>query len=434
MTTLRARVLTIAVAVLAATVGVLVVVTAALSYQRALTVMDEDLQRQLVHVLTEAADRPLAEVLAEEPPAARVATILLDAEGDVVLVSQGPEDVAMAVTGARLPTDIGARPVEVVLGDTTLRVVGQPLDTQSVVVAGEYDAIRTEALSWAALIGSVGLGCLILGAVVTSIALSRAVRPVHELAADTARTVPGDLAPVPVPAAPAEATQLATELNDLLARIRAEQAARNQFLATVSHEMRTPLTIARGHLEALVTYGARDADDLQHTTGIAVAEIGRASELLDAFLTLARSAQPDYVRCEPESLPDLAAELRLRIAGLGGDVEVLEPSAATVSLDRERIGQAVLNCVTNAQRHNVDPVRVQVGMDHGPQWLVIGIDDSGAGWPQNRDRLLQPFESTGSSGLGLAVVDAVARAHGGRVALTDSALGGARVEMWIPSV
>jgi two-component system osmolarity sensor histidine kinase EnvZ len=112
-------------------------------------------------------------------------------------------------------------------------------------------------------------------------------------------------------------------------------------------------------------------------------------------------------------------------------VTVGEPAAATVTLDRERLGQAALNCVMNALR---SAETVEVRLEHTPPWLEVIVDDDGAGWPAVRDELLQPFQSrAGSTGLGLAVVNAVATAHGGNVHLLDSPLGGARVRIRIPA-
>lgn len=429
MSTLRARVLTVAVVGLALTVGVLTISTAWLAYERSLRVLDEDLQRQLVHVLTEAASRPIQDVLAEEPPAGRVMTFLVT-DGQITRASAGPEDVSTAATGADL-TGAGVRPANVDSGDTTLRVVGQQISpTQSVVVAGEYDAVRAQAWQFAGLVAGIGALCLVAGGAGVAWALSRAVRPVRDLAEATAHLTAEELQPVPVPTGPREVASLAMELNGLLDRVRGEEARRHRFLATISHEMRTPLTVARGHLEALSLYGTRDEADAQATARIAVAEIARAGAMLDAFLSLQRSHEPGYVVITPVRLPDLAADLRVRLSAMPG-VAVDEPSAATVPLDAERVGQAVLNCVTNALRV---AELVQVRLDHTPQWLVITVDDDGPGWPAAREHLLLPFASeTGSSGLGLAVVDAVARAHGGSVQLLDSPLGGARVEMRLPT-
>lgn len=428
MRTLRGRVLVVATLGLAATIGLLTALTAVLAYQRSLQVLDEDLQRQLIHVLTEAADRPIETVLAEEPPASRVSTLLVLDSGDVTAVSRGPEDVATAAAAADLTAARTLEPTNLNGGDTTLRTVAQQIDDRRwVVVAGEYDAVRTQAWQFAALVATAGLGCLVAGAAGTAWALSRAVRPVHDLAADTGQISPDDLRPVRVPDGPQEVTDLAEEMNTLLQRVRDEDARRNRFLATLSHEMRTPLTVARSQLEALVLYGPDESRDAAAAAG---QEVVRVSSMLDAFLTLARSEEPGFIAPSAQFLPSLAGDLRVRLAGLPA-VTVDEPSAATVPLDRERIGQAVLNCVTNALR-TADQVRIS--FDHSPQALAILIDDDGAGWPPDRERLLMPFESeSGSSGLGLAVVAAVATAHGGQVELLDSPLGGARVRLTVPA-
>jgi two-component system, OmpR family, sensor kinase len=429
MNTLRARVLTVAVLGLAFTVALLTASTAWLAYQRSLDVLDDDLQRQLVHILTEAAQRPVHEVLAEEPPASRVATFLVS-DGRIVAASRGPQDVLTAADVADLSSVQGVTPVNIEAGDTTLRAVSQQItNSQTVVVAGEYDAVRAGAWRFAGLIAGVGLGCLVLGSLGTSWALNRAVRPVRDLASATSRVPAEQLRPVPVPDGPREVVEVAVELNGLLDRVRTEDARRNRFLATLSHEMRTPLTVARGQLEALALYGPGDDQDAQVTAGVAVEEIARASAMLDAFLSLARSQEPGFVVKQPTYLPDVAQDLRLRLSAMPVTVE--QPSAATVPLDSERVGQAVLNCVTNALR---SASVVQVGIDHSPTWLTITVDDDGDGWPADRNALLQPFTSgSGSSGLGLAVVDAITRAHAGEVELLDSPLGGARVSMRFPA-
>lgn len=431
MTSLRSRVLTVAAVGLAVTVGLLTAAAAWLAYDRSLQVLDEDLQRQLVHILSEASTRPIDEVLAVEAPAARVSTLLVDDTGRILARSRGPEDVDTAIDLADLQAVQGAQPTQVAAGDTTLRAIAQPISpTYRVVVAGEYDAVRAQAWRAAGLVAVIGGTCLLLGLLGTSLALSREVRPVRQLAQDTATVLPEDLTPVAVPNRPRELADLATEINELLTRVRDEDGRRRQFLATLSHEMRTPLAVARGHLEALALYGSRDEQDARQTAAAAVAEIGRAAAMLDAFLTLARAQEPGQIAPVPEFLPDLVTDLRLRLSAFP-QVVVGEVSAATVPLDRERIGQAVLNCVANALR---DAATVRVDLKHTPAWLLILIDDDGPGWPADRDRLLEPFVSgADSTGLGLAVVAAVAAAHGGDVALLDSPLGGARVRIRVPS-
>lgn len=430
MSTLRSRVLAVAVLGLALTIGLLTAVTAWLSYQRSLSVLDEDLQRQLVHILTEASDRPATKVIAEEPPASRVTTFLVSNTGEILAASRGTEDVMTAAPETDLSGARGLAPTNLAGGDTTLRAVAQQVAPDRwIVVAGEYDAVRAQAWQFAGLVAGVGAACLVAGAAITGIALSRAVRPVRDLAEATARITPDDLQPVTIPEGPSEVVDLATELNTLLARVRDEDTRRNRFLATVSHEMRTPLTVARSQLEALSLYGPTDSEDAQNTARIATAEVIRASSLLDAFLTLARSQEPGYIARQPEFLPDLIADLRMRLSAMP-DVTVHEGPPATVVLDRERINQAILNCVTNARRTAGE---VEIRFTLTPDMLSITVDDDGEGWPDEPHHLLLPFVSgTDSSGLGLAVVNAVTTAHGGDVDLLDSPLGGAQVRIEIP--
>ena len=430
MSTLRGRVLTVAVLGLALTVGLLTAVTAWLSYERSLQVLDEDLQRQLVHILTESSERPPQQVIDEEPPATRVTTFLVSSNGEILAASRGTEDVSSAAKVADLSQARGVAPVNIAADDTTLRAVTLQVGANTwIVVAGEYDAVRAQAWQFAGLVAGVGAACLMVGAALTAVALSRAVHPVQELAHATAGIAPEDLRPVSVPPGPREVVELATELNTLLERVRDEDSRRNRFLATLSHEMRTPLTVARTQLEAMSLYGAADDDDVQRTAGTATAEIVRASSMLDAFLTLARSQEPGYVARAALLLPDVVADLRMRLSGMP-DVTVHDAPAVTVVLDQQRIGQAILNCVANARR---TATHVEVRLDPTAEGLSITVDDDGAGWPENRQRLLLPYASdNGSSGLGLAVVEAVSAAHGGRVELLDSPLGGAQVRIRIP--
>jgi signal transduction histidine kinase len=207
-------------------------------------------------------------------------------------------------------------------------------------------------------------------------------------------------------------------LNTLLARIEQTVDRERSFLAHASHELRTPLALLRTELE-LALRRPREAAELREAIESVASEVDRLERLVDDLLLLAQSGEGSLeVRPETMAASDLLGAVAARFApALEEDGRRLDvqPSDLPLRGDRRLLHRAVTNLVANAWEHGAGTVRLGVRPRGSEVEVVVG--DSGAGIdPQLRSRLTQRFvRGPGSSGagLGVAIVAAIAQAHGG---------------------
>lgn len=442
---LRSTVIAASVGVLVLTTVALIAISSAVLFTNYRGLLKQDLVRQSQHILEESGftggdEESLMRLIEQEPFSTRFVTLIVDPGGSVIAESSGPSDIESALAEdlnsltSFTPTE---KPVEVTTGDSRLMVFGSDIPNASgfrVLVVGSTDSIQEEALAISALLAIAGSVGIVAGSALLVVLLGRAVRPIREVAAATGAIDADATARISVPMGPTEATSIAHEVNELLGRVEHDQLERKQLLATISHEMRTPLAIAQGQLEALERYGTDD-EEVRNAAGAARQEIRRVTALVDSALTLARAAAPGFVALRHVSLSDVAEDLALRLSALDAHVVVHAPPRADVTLDPERIAQAILNLVINSVTHNPDGVRVDVHWQVDVQTVDIFVEDDGIGFPEiPHAELVKPFVSgrPGSSGLGLAVVESVIVAHGGYLTLSNPADSGARATLSLP--
>jgi signal transduction histidine kinase len=202
-----------------------------------------------------------------------------------------------------------------------------------------------------------------------------------------------------------------------------------RFIHDASHELRTPVTIARGHLE-LMRPRDEDAAELE----IALDELGRIDAIIERLLLLATADQPDFVnRTEIELEPFLEdvfmrwSEVAPRAWRLGSLV------TGRLSVDPERLRTALDALLENAVKYTVDRDAIELRARPGLRGeVVIEVEDEGCGVPQEAlERIFDRFgradaartRAAGGVGLGLAIVDAIAKGHGGRCSVASTAHG-----------
>jgi len=230
----------------------------------------------------------------------------------------------------------------------------------------------------------------------------------------------------------------------MLDRLESAADARREFLASVSHELRTPLTIARGHLEVFGTSGDADAESVAHTVDVVSEELRHMGRLVEDLMTLAHSAEDGFVRRRDVPVTEFFDDLSLRLTGLDLDEIHLHapPPGTVVHADPDRLAQAVLNLVVNAQRHTPTGTAIDVRVRQDDTTAVIVVTDDGPGIePSVRDHMFEPFVTTGSApgtggeqrsaGLGLAVVAAIVAAHQGAISV-DTGPHGTTIELRLP--
>jgi signal transduction histidine kinase len=268
-----------------------------------------------------------------------------------------------------------------------------------------------------------------------------ALRPVEDLRRRAEAVTPGEPSKLPVPPAGDEVHRLAVTLNDMLARLQAAVEHERRFVADASHELRTPLALLRTELD-LALRRPRSREELESALRSAAEEAQRLSRLADDLLLIARADEGSLpIRLEVVAAGDLLADAATRFAsraeGLGRDLRV-EETALLVDADPLRVGQALVNLVDNALTHGGNTVELAAEEQDG--FVELHVRDGGSGFPDDfRARAFDRFSradearSRGGSGLGLSIVELVARAHGGSAGLSNAPLGGADVWIALPA-
>jgi signal transduction histidine kinase len=235
--------------------------------------------------------------------------------------------------------------------------------------------------------------------------------------------------------ASAERTRVSDENERLLVTQR-------QFLQDASHQLRTPITIALGHSELLARHLADNQD--RRDIDVVVGELNRLRLLSERLLMIAASANPDFLQPELIDLTDFTVELLWRwrpTADRHWDVGRLDD--ATVRADRERLSLAIDALLENAIQHTGrgDTIRLSVVRTGQSDLAGLVVEDTGAGIsPTELERIFDRF-TTGKqpagrrgTGLGLALVRAVADGHGGTAAAYSAIGQGSRFELTLPLV
>lgn len=293
---------------------------------------------------------------------------------------------------------------------------------------------------WRVALWSVGLLALVgIGA---GLLISRSVLGRIEAITDAARTImTGDLSRrIPLVGSGDELDRLSQSLNAMLARIEELMGALREVSNNIAHDLRTPLTRLRNHAEEAL----RHPDGATSYRTALTKTIEEADELIRTFNSLLLIARLEgRAVAESMSQVDLAAiiadvtELYEPVAEEAGlTIHVKTEQAGTITANRELVSQAVANLVDNAIKYarpaaaNGNPPRIQITLHRTGDGVEVAVADEGPGVaPQDRQRALQRFvrleqsRSAPGSGLGLSLVAAVARLHGGSIRLEDNAPG-----------
>ena len=306
-----------------------------------------------------------------------------------------------------------------------------------------YDATqgqvtRALAVGGAAFVAIAGLGAYWLA--------RAALSPVERLRRQAAAiSVRSDDAVLQVPQTKDEVAALAGTMNGLLGRLRIALERERAFVADASHELRSPLAILRGELE-LAGRPGRSTAELTAAVHSCAEEADRLARITDDLLVLARGdagrldlhfQETDLRQLFERCVSPAASRLAAAQVTCRTDV----PAGTRACVDPDRIRQAVDNLLANAVRFSpAGSVIVIAAREDGPD-LRIEVRDQGPGFPD--DFLPHAFErfrrpdiarsrDDGGAGLGLAIVQAICAAHGGRATARNAPGGGAVVTLWLP--
>ncbi|MBN8844139.1 MAG: sensor histidine kinase N-terminal domain-containing protein [Sphingomonadales bacterium] len=297
----------------------------------------------------------------------------------------------------------------------------------------------------------IGLALLeIVLIAVMALLLPRAVRwglkPVLLLRDEMDERQPSDLTPLPLTKVPTELRDLVTAFNGMLSRLDEANDGMRRFTADASHQMRTPLSILRGHIAVLQSSAI---DDAQAKTSIADIDQAteRLSRLLIQLLALARADSAATAAVEPEAVDmnalvaDIAAERSIEALKAGIDLHFERSETPPIAMTQPVLaGELVANLVDNAIRYNNCGREVGISIASKDGQVVVAVEDDGPGIaPEERERMFTRFTrlpraaDRGGSGLGLSIVRALARAIGAEVRLSTASNGrGLRAEVILP--
>lgn len=291
------------------------------------------------------------------------------------------------------------------------------------------------------------LGSLIAAVLGWSVA-PRLAAPLEALSAAADRIASGDYsAQVEVPGEIREVEQLAASFNSMARQVRQARQTQREFFASVSHDLRTPLTSISGFSQAMMERAVAP-DQVPRIAGIIHTEATRLSRLVGDLLDLARL---DAGRFQLHLRPiDLAGVLgrcgekfavQARDAGLSFQTEI--PDGLGVQGDADRLEQVVTNLVDNALTHAQEGgghVRLlgRLAPEPAGDWVEIRVTDDGPGISASqKERIFERFHqgaapAAGGLGLGLAIAREIVEAHGGQILVLDGAESGSEFVVRFP--
>lgn len=424
--------------------------------------VDVSMRHATAECRTDAPTQPVRAARVGETAAALERTLARAASADPVLreVSQAYVDLAAEVD-PRAPCDtLASEPFE-----SRRALLDEQLTNAWVGrMAGLHDAVmlREDQAQRAGDAGLAGGVILVLVALVIALAVSLAfarsvAAPLTRLTHIARRMGKGDFgAPVGVVGGPTELVEFGEELEAMRSRLAELDSLKQQFVASVSHEMRTPLSKLREALALLADGAAGELGPRQQqVVRIARDACERQIRTVTSMLDLSRLRAGSPLRLREQASLDGAIRAAIdeeradaAAAGVTVDLELEGAPNVVARLDDVLFERAVANLVRNAVSVSSTGQRVQVRravLDRGPDgdaggWVRLSVRDEGPGLPPELEKsIFQPFVShaiAGSPkkvgvGLGLALASEVARAHGGRLSVVRPERG-SEFQLWVP--
>jgi two-component system OmpR family sensor kinase len=318
-----------------------------------------------------------------------------------------------------------------------------PTTGDTLIVAQSLEAVDETQSRLLNLFFLVGALVLLLIAIASRYVIKIGMRPLENVERTAEQIASGDLsARLPDTKPNTEVGRLVISLNTMLARIEESFTARSEsegrlrrFVADASHELRTPLTAIRGFAELHRQGAVKEGSETKDLIARIERESVRMSSLVEDLLTLARLDQGPKMEIKPVNLTEVISDAVASARAAGPDHPItFEESDEIFALgDSNRIHQVVANLLANARVHTPAGTAIKVAISQGEKEVLVSVSDNGPGLSDNdREKIFERFyrvdasrqRSNGAdgSGLGLSIVDAVMRAHGGHVSV-DSKLG-----------
>jgi signal transduction histidine kinase len=234
-----------------------------------------------------------------------------------------------------------------------------------------------------------------------------------------------------------EIAEMAITFNDMLDRLQVAFNSQKEFVKDASHELKTPITIIRGHLEMLHYHPEKQNE----ITALLLDELERMSRLVNDLLLLAKTDHPNFLHIRTEELDWLTEELYLKACSFGDRCWQRESQGISpILVDRQRLTQAMMNLVQNAMRHTQPQDIIAIGSAVKEGNVHFWVRDTGEGIsPEDQQHIFARFargasrsQSQDGHGLGLSIVQAIVHAHGGQVELVSHLGQGSTFTIIIP--
>ncbi|MCU0481377.1 MAG: HAMP domain-containing histidine kinase [Anaerolineae bacterium] len=325
---------------------------------------------------------------------------------------------------------VGGQQVAFILADT--RPTQSLQDT-----LGQFGNDLLLPLVQAALIGSA---IALISSALISQTIAQPLQALSVAASDIAQG--GVHTPVAI-SGPTEVKTLATAFNDMTTQVSQAQQSQRDFLANVSHDLKTPLTSIQGYAQAIIDGAAKDP---KRAATIIYEESERLNRMVTQLTDLARIEAGRFsFHFAPIDLGQMVTSVAHSLAVMAEKKQIVldvdAPPMPPVAADGDRFVQVLNNLISNAIKYTPDGGHVWVkarALDGG---VEVSIADNGVGIPEKDlprifERFYQVDKARGPSrgtGLGLAIVKEIIQAHGGRIDVQSVEGRGSRFSVWMPS-
>ena len=350
---------------------------------------------------------------------------------------------ALAVTSnlsaIQLADTITAVPLEPAQSVPSTVIDGQPslIAPAAPAIQQAQRLFHTQSLLATAAILAIGLLLIYL-------LVGHALAPLKDLNTQIQRRTAKDLnQPLSIPDRGDEVTQLAQSFQELSQRLSRAFVMQRSFSQNAAHEFRTPLAV----LKTRIGLFRKKRDFAPQATGafldILEGEVDRLSGMVDSLLKLTNLEQvPRTDQVKLQELLDQVAEDMSPLASIKGSVLLVDSAPGTITGSRELLRRALFNLVENAVKYGPEGGQVRICAELDGTDMVISVADQGPCIPPElRERIFEPFfrvdtarsRELGGTGLGLALVRAIAEVHGGSVWVEEHQAGGNRFVLRLPA-
>ena len=290
------------------------------------------------------------------------------------------------------------------------------------IVASSADGEREEVFATVYIVIQVLVFFLFIALMLAWVIAGDVLRPMRTLTSAARSIGESDLTKrIPV-RGKGEMADLAQTFNRMMERLEKAFQTQRNFINDAGHELRTPITIIRGHLELLED----DPEERKATIDLVLDELDRMTRFVEDLILLAKTEQREFLCLETIDLATFTQELYLKAQCLGDRHWKLEgQSKGTIMGDRHRLTQAIMNLAENATQHTTTKDTIALGTSIRNQYARLWVRDTGKGIKlKDQERIFQRFarasntrRRSAGAGLGLAIVLAIAESHNGRVEL-----------------